>query len=164
MPNYDAIGKTNERAVVRWFRNNGFPGADRVVRTGAGKAYAHRADEGDIGLAPGVIAQSKRLSPVNRMERAIPGWMAETEAQRVAAGADIALLVVRREGTTDVGEWFAWLPLWQVSAIHGLTRYPLASCPVRFQVANVAQLLRAAGYGEPLDEAAALTTTTAGTP
>lgn len=155
MTNSDRLGKEQERTIVRWARCNGFAHADRVVRTGAGRGYGHRADEGDVWLCPGVIAQSKRLAPVNRMERAVPVWLEQTEAQRVAADADVGLLIVRREGCADVGQWWCFLPLddclklCQVGEIvrRGVDR----GIPARLQVGDTARLLRAYGYGDPLD-------------
>lgn len=151
--NYNTLGKEQERRIVRWCRDHGFPKADRVVRTGAGRDYAHRPDEGDVWLAPGVIAQSKRMSPVGRAERAVPQWMRETEAQGLAAHADVALLIVRREGTTDVGEWWAFLHLGTlIDLVDG--RGIWGSESVRMTVADAATLIRVAGYGEPLRGAA----------
>jgi hypothetical protein len=150
------VGKEQEQRIVRHAKNNGFPGADRIIRTGAGKDYAVRDDEGDIWLCPGVIVQSKRLSPPNRMERAITGWLAETEAQRVASRAAHAVLVVRREGTTDIGEWWAWFYFAGLFAIRGCRIWDCwnftgtALMPVRLTVADAYTLLRTNGYGTPL--------------
>lgn len=124
--------------IFRWFQANGFPGADRE------------------GLAPGVIAVFKSPASVHQAERAVPGWMAETEAQRQAAGADVALLVVRRDGTADVGEWWAFVDAFEFAQwctdfeVHGSR----LNFPVRLLVADAARLLRAAGFGTPLDEEA----------
>lgn len=151
-------GRDTEQAVAKWLRTHGFPHAERCVKTGWRTATGECPDPSDVVLAPGCIAQVKSLRPVNRMERAVPGWLAETEAQRQAAGAVVALLVVRRDGTADVGEWFAWLPLgrlhdvaWPLSSVKWT---PFPDIPVRLLVADAARLLRAAGFGTPLDEEA----------
>jgi hypothetical protein len=150
-------GKTTEQMGVRWLRGNGFDGAERVVRTGWRTADHQLPDGGDVLWCPGIISQFKALRPVNRMERAVPRWMAETEAQRVAAGAAVGLLVVRRDGTADVGEWWAFLPL---HMLHNLAwpehLHPWTKSdhrPARLLVSDTARLLRAAGYGTPLAEA-----------
>jgi hypothetical protein len=148
-------GKVTERIVVRWMRQNGFPGADRTRRMGFRTVLRTVEDEGDIGMAPGLLCQVKSLRPVNRMERAVGGWLLETELQRRAAGAYAALLVVRRDGTADVGEWWAWLPLYMLDNL----RRPDSThawaetdhVPARLMVADACRLLRAAGYGTPLD-------------
>lgn len=147
-------GKDNERALVTWARAHGYPHADRQIRTGAGRNYAHRPDTGDVTLCPGVIAQVKSLQPTTRAERMIPTWLKETEAQRAAAHADLALLVVRRHRTTNVGTW--WTHLYLHTALvwlFGETRVPSYAndIPVRLTLAHTVQLLRANGWGEPPD-------------
>lgn len=154
MPNSGRVGKAQEQAIVRHAKANGFPGADRIIRTGAGKGYAVRADEGDIWLCPGVIVQSKRLSPVTRMERAVIAWMIETEAQRVAAKAEYALLIVRREGTANVGHWWAHLYLRDLVWLATKHKHNVGDDHeerVRLTVADAYTLLRAAGYGTPVE-------------
>ena len=152
------VGKEQERHIVRHAKANGFPGADRIIRTGAGPNYSVRPDEGDIWLCPGIIIQSKRLSPPNRAERAVAGWLDETRAQCIAAGADYGVLIVRREGTADVGEWWAWLCVADVIRLHSGTRIALfnwartARMPVRLTVADAYILLRSSGYGTPIAE------------
>ena len=150
-------GVETERAVAKWWRENGFPGADRTVRTGYRTATRAADDMGDLGLCPGVVVQVKSLRPANAAERAVPRWLDETESQRRAAGADVALLVVRRDGTADVGEWWCWLrypALVQVGtggAAALLGAESRAGIPVRLAVADVCFLLRAAGYGDPIE-------------
>jgi len=149
-------GKTTERAVAAWFRTHGFPGGERIRRTGYATLNRETPDESDIAIAPGLIAQVKALRPANRAERAIPGWLTQAEAQRVAARADLCLLIVRRDGTADVGEWWCWLTTAQLITLNGatFTDYrldPDPDMPVRVQVAHIAPLLQAAGYGNPPD-------------
>lgn len=150
-------GKQAERDVVNAARRNGFPHAERVVRTGYRTRTRVTADEGDVALCPGVIVQVKTYTDAGRMERAIPAWMAETEQQRQAAEADIALLVVRRNGTTDVTEWWCWLPL---VAVRCLQTGDDAHCepetwsrvdqiPVRTTFGDAVALLHSGGYGDP---------------
>ena len=152
MPNSGRVGKDQEQAIVRHAKANGFPGADRIIRTGAGKGYAVRPDEGDIWLCPGVIVQSKRLSPPNRMERAVAGWLAETRLQRYAAKADHAVLIVRREGTADISKWWAHLYLHDLIYLAADCGIRNDSVPVRLTVADAYTLLRAAGYGTAIGE------------
>jgi hypothetical protein len=147
-------GLVTEQMTVRWFRDNGFPHAERTVRTGYRVATRELADAGDLGLCPGAIVAVKSLRPVNRAERAVPGWLAETEAQRVAASAEVALLVVRRDGTADVGEWWAWLTMHTLGELLTTWTAPVPTtlhppAPVRLLVADGCRLLRAAGYGSP---------------
>lgn len=153
-------GKVTERATVRWLRDHGFPGAERTVRTGYRTATRTLADAADLDLCPGLIAQVKSLRPATRAERAVDGWLVETEQQRQAAHALHALLIVRREGTADVGEWWAWLPLLnlpgiQTDFVRPLTVPRIAACalvPVRLAVADACYLLRSIGYGDPITD------------
>lgn len=161
MPKKDTDrGKVTERMAAAWFRDHGFPGCERVRRTGWRQATRQLADEGDLDLCPGAIAQVKALRPANRAERAVPGWIAATELQRRAAHADIALLVVRRDGTSDVGEWWAWLTFVTLEGLRTGDTLHLDdpdswtvddATPVRMQVADAARLLRHAGYGTPIE-------------
>ena len=81
-----AKGDTYERYVLAIVRRLGFPQAERT-RPG------RREDEGDIHLAPGVIAQCKDVTQVNWRD-----WLAELEQQRRCARADHGVLVVKRRG------------------------------------------------------------------
>ena len=168
MPNSVDVGKKQEQAIVRHAKANGFPGADRIIRTGAGKGYAVRADEGDIWLCPGVIVQSKRLKgktvagttqakSTAEMELEVPEWLAQTEAQRVAAKAAHAVLIVRRFGFSDVGKWWAFFSFYDLcylAGVFGMRQPQLVGVPVRLTVADAYTLLRAAGYGTPAEEGA----------
>lgn len=90
-------------------------------RTRAG----YTRDAGDLHLAPGVITQVKNCRKLQWTE-----WLAELDAQQREASADVAFLTVKRPsmGDTKVGQWLAVMPVDQLAA-----------------------LIRAAGYGTPLD-------------
>jgi hypothetical protein len=137
--------------AARWLRDNGYPVCKRTVRTGYRAVTHELADQGDLDLCPGLIAQVKSLRPANRAERAVPDWMDEVEVQRKASQADVALLVVRREGTADVGEWWAWMPLFVLAHLSDWAGYEyLSRTPVRLLLSDAVTLLRHAGYGTPL--------------
>jgi hypothetical protein len=142
------IGTAAETAVVRAARPRGFPGADRLTLTGA-------LDRGDVGLCPGVIVEVKGGDAARTAsDGMIDGWLIETERERVNAGADVAFLVTQRAGVgpANAHRWWAW---WRYSWIADLGRtgiHPrLIGIPVRMQLGDALQLLRAAGYGDPLD-------------
>lgn len=86
----------------------------------------HPDDHGDMWLCPGVIAQVKDVA-----QAAYGPWLAATEQQRTAADADRAILVHKRRGIADASQWL-----------------------VVMTVEQAAELLRAAGHGDPLDPAA----------
>jgi hypothetical protein len=64
--------------------------------------------------------------------------------------------IVKRSGTTDPGRWFAYIT---AQTFADLIRVPVdlsnPSAPWSTSMASVAQLLRHAGYGEPLGQALA---------
>jgi hypothetical protein len=142
------IGTAAETAVVRATRTRGFPNADRLALTGA-------LDRGDVGLCPGVIIEVKGGDAArNASDGMIDGWLIETERERLNARADVAFLVTQRAGVgpANAHRWWAW---WRHSWIASLTGgkfHPLLNdIPVRMQLGDALQLLRAASYGDPLD-------------
>lgn len=150
-----AKGKRSERDLVAWLRPNGYPGAERTVRTGYRSPARQRRDTGDIDGTPGLVWQVKDVA--ERAWSQIPGWMIETEHQRAAARADIGILVVKRHGHADAGEWWAWLPL-SALVTHTMTTDGIAAyvmpaeasvydVPVRLALADLVPILRTLGYG-----------------
>lgn len=153
-------GAETERLLVKGLRGLGFPHADRTIRTGHGVA---RDDLGDVDGTPGLVWQVKSLRPATRAEAAVPEWMAETEAQRVAARAELGVLVVRRD-RRHPPEWWAFVPVvdlyglvdgWSYGSAPGAwrdtPRDTLVRWPARLELADMARLLRAVGYGTPLE-------------
>ncbi|WP_027503333.1 hypothetical protein [Rhodococcus sp. UNC363MFTsu5.1] len=109
-------GDRAERAVRDFLRTNGFPHCER---TRAG----YTRDAGDLHPAPGLTVQVK-----DRAAYAWPEWLRQLGEQKDEARADHALLVLKRRGLGDPGEWLAVMPL-----------------------AQMAELLRAAGYGHDIE-------------
>lgn len=145
-------GTRNETVFVRWARDHGFPWADRIPRSGA-------RDRGDVALAPGVIVEVKAwdLSNVVPTAGQLDDWMRQTDVERRNAGADVAILVVKRKGTQDAGRWFAYLragTFVDVVISGARARSYVSShfdpdAPICMSVASLATLLRAGGYGTP---------------
>jgi hypothetical protein len=172
------IGKANlekskiaERAVVSYLRAHGWPGAERTVRTGYRVAGRASRDQGDVDGAPGLAWQVKTTTA--NAEPMVRKWLAETEDQRAAAGADLGLLVVKRIGATDPGRWWSYLRLDALAQLLARITGPLPPAgpvarlaplgpatvrlgpcanPVRLELAVVVDLLRHAGYGSPPEE------------
>lgn len=151
-------GTAAETAVVRWARENGFGHADRQPLRGG-------RDQGDIALCPGVIVEVKNHNGGPAVGQPAPGvlteWMLQTEIERANAGADIGVLVVKRAGTRDVGRWFAYVSVWTLAdvlsgplCLAGEIETTLRA-PVCLAVADLAALLRAAGWGDQLEDGAA---------
>jgi hypothetical protein len=82
-------------------------------------------DRGDIAGIPGVVVEVK-----NHAALSLAGWVDEAVAEQANDGADYGLVVHKRRGKGSAGDWYVTLP-----------------------VAQMARLLRQAGYGTPLDGA-----------
>ena len=109
-------GRKAERKAVDWIRANGFPWAERRGRGESGPDVT--------GLGPGLEVEVK-----DRDRMALAEWVDQVTADAEESGAVVALVLHKRRGKTDVGDWYATMP------------------------ASVAfWLIRAAGYGTPLDK------------
>lgn len=149
------IGTRGETAVARWLAANGFPHCERRRLRGS-------RDEGDLITHPGLVVEVKAgAAAKNAGPKTILDWLAETEAERVNASASVGLLVVQRLNRMTPGPagWDAVLPLWAVTNLHaGLRLDPAAwvalnFAPVRMSLENAVELLRRAGYGDPIVDA-----------
>ena len=144
-------GTRAETALKRWLRDNGFPHADRQPLRG-------NRDAGDLALCPGVVVEVKAVAKGATGQppaHLLGSWMSQAEAERVNAGAALCPLVVKRAGTGDPAKWWAYLPLVHVAHLLGGPGFDLihtTSDPVCMSVHTLTDLLRAAGYGDPLTE------------
>lgn len=84
----------------------------------------HSQDRGDIAGMPGVVVEVK-----NHVQMNLAGWVDEAVLEQANDGADYGLVWHKRRGHTDAGQWYATLP-----------------------AAQLVRLLRAAGYGSPLED------------
>lgn len=165
-------GKATERLAVQALRSLGFPHAERVVRTGYTTTDRESPDAGDIDGTPGVCWQVKALRPATRAEALVPAWLADTEAQRIASGADVGVLVVRRDHFLAPRWWayldaavLAWLvEVHRVEALHtapagwpgiAVDELQRLGIPARLELRDACTILRRAGYGSVLEPAEA---------
>lgn len=146
-------GTAAETAVVKWLRDNGFGQADRQPLRGT-------RDCGDITACPGIIIEVKahRLPTGHPTAGQLAEWMRQTDDETVSAGADVGILVVKRPGTTDVGRWHAYVTAWELAELiyprmtsNAITS-PAMESPVMLTLADLVALLRAAGWGDSLEE------------
>ena len=102
-----AKGTAAETAVVNYLKANGFPDADRSPLRGV-------LDKGDVTGIRNVVIEIK-----NHKVYAIPAWLRELEIEATNAKADKAFLVVKPNGVgiTQVGNWWAILPLWRMAEL-----------------------------------------------
>lgn len=97
-------GTAGETAVTRYCRDNGFSKAER-------RALHGTLDRGDIKICDHWIAEVKTGKTAAEASWAqIRRWWAETERERVNAGAPAAMLVVQRRGIglSQPGKWTAY--------------------------------------------------------
>lgn len=96
-------GASAERALVTWLQSHGWAHAER---RGGGFGGS------DVIGTPGVTFEMKNVAGTRLGE-----WADQTEAARAAAGDRYGVTVVKRRGTTDVGRWFAVLPMEQLARL-----------------------------------------------
>jgi hypothetical protein len=132
-------GHQAERDVAAYLRNAGWPHAERAVRTGYRTADRTSPDTGDITGTPGVVWQVKAVA-----RESISQWMDETEVQRLAAKADIGVLVQRRPGHAAPRHWWGWVHLVKLGGpAHGVEWVP-----VRMELGALVRVLHNLGFGD----------------
>ena len=92
-----AKGSGAERAVVTWLKQ-WFPYADRRL---AGAAL----DKGDVSGIPGVTIEVKNQAAMKLSE-----WVGELETEMKNDNAWTGVVIHKKKGKTDVGEWYAIMP------------------------------------------------------
>lgn len=92
-------GNAAERAVVDYLRRHGFP---QARRTQAGT----RGDIGDVDGVPGVAIEVK-----NHARLDLAGWVAQMLAEMDEKGVENGVVIAKKRGTSDPGEWYAITPL-----------------------------------------------------
>jgi hypothetical protein len=131
-----AIGTAGETAVVRYAREHGFPLADRLTLSG-------RYDRGDVQLTVGLVAEIKAGKAAQRASyNQVLAWLEETKTERVNARADVAVLIVQRQGY-GVGRVGMW-SMWTVDPLP----WPCVACRT---LEDGLRMLRHAGWGTALD-------------
>jgi len=87
-----ARGRTWENEIVTYLIDAGWPYAER-------RRLAGIRDKGDIAGIPGVVLEAKAARSY-----ALPGWLRETETERINAKAAIGACWIKRTGKTCAGE------------------------------------------------------------
>lgn len=97
------IGTKHETDTVKYLKGRGYPKATRITKKGS-------ADEGDVILGedyPVVIEAKGGRGAVAR----IPKGLDELMVEIANADAETGFCVVKRNGTTDVGRYYAIMPM-----------------------------------------------------
>lgn len=143
------IGTYAETAVTRVAEHHGFPYAERRGLRGA-------LDAGDIALCPGAFLEVKGGDYARTAsDGTIDGWLDVLGVKRDRLDANAFLITQRPHvGPMNAGRWWAWARLGWLAELGGgvRPRGSLYAMPVRTTLADALTLLRAAGYGSPLDE------------
>jgi len=92
-------GTAAETAVVKYLREHGFPYAER-------RALHGTADKGDITGCGPIVFEVK-----NHAKLDLAGWIKELEAEMVNADVQVGAVIAKKRGTTNVGDWYAVLPV-----------------------------------------------------
>jgi len=136
-----AIGTTTAEAVVRFLRTAGWDAAERTALHGVN-------DVGDITGTPGIAWEVKGgHAAESASDGQVAAWLADTERERLCAGANVGVLVLKRKGigAANVGRW------WAVVTVDALAHTIGGHLDVtaRLHLADLCGLLRADGYGNP---------------
>lgn len=134
-----------ERKVAAWLSEHGFPHAERGVRNGWRTDERVIADPFDIVGIPGLLWSLKCGAPSYTSEPACARYLGEVHLEAQARGLT-GLLVVKRSGVADIGA--SWCH--RMLELNG----DGVLFPVRMTLRDAVTVLRAEGYGEPLEQAA----------
>lgn len=134
-------GDVAERKLVAHLQANGFPHARRTKAGG----------EKDLGDLSGIVDRDGDLWCVQVADRRwrshgeIEAKAAEALAQAELLGAPLWCLVAKRPRAASVGDWFVWLPVWELGLTgessafrHGVGQEDLACVTVRTWLALIA--------------------------
>jgi hypothetical protein len=136
------IGTRFESMVVRYLQANGWPYAER-------RALAGVNDLGDITGTPGLVWECKGGRAAHTAgDGQVAKWLVETERERMAAAAEIGVLVLARAGCGEarLGSSWAILPAAPFLDMRG-PGLPDPAAPVRVHLSTATALLRLRGYG-----------------
>ena len=92
-------GTSAETAVVNWLVSKGRKHVERRTLNGSN-------DRGDIAGIPAVVLEVK-----NCVKMELSAWLKELEVEMHNDKADTGAVVHKKKGTTDVGMWYATMPV-----------------------------------------------------
>lgn len=92
-------GTAAETAVVNWLKKQGRDYVERRSLNGVN-------DRGDIAGIPAVVIEVK-----NHATMKLPEWLRELDVEIKNDNAETGVVIHKKKGTTDVGEWYATMPV-----------------------------------------------------
>lgn len=147
-------GQRAERDLSRWLRVHGWPNAERKWDNGWQAIDRRSADLGDIRGTPRLVWQSK-VRDQTPTSRELARMLADAADQACAAEADYGILVLRRTGKANPGDWWAYVSAGDIASLivtAGGLPAPVPELrnqvPVCLELAALLTLLHAAGYGQ----------------
>lgn len=93
-------GTAAETAVVKYLKENGFTQVERRALQGS-------LDKGDISGIEGLVIEVK-----DHKKMILSEWMKELEVEIDNAFAETGVVIHKRRGKGDVGEWYASMPVY----------------------------------------------------
>jgi hypothetical protein len=89
-------GTEHESSVTKWFIQHGWPHAKRLVLKG-------NRDLGDVSLGDGVavVVEAKNERAIN-----LGAYIRELDIECLNAGFTQGVVIIKRRGTTDVGQYY----------------------------------------------------------
>jgi Holliday junction resolvase-like predicted endonuclease len=106
-------GTAQETLIVTWLKSQGWRFARRIRLEG-------RSDKGDVVLGDHVslVIESKNEKTIKLAE-----YMRELEKEIANAGVETGVVIVKKRGTTDVGQYYAVMPVHLWAALLGKAGY-----------------------------------------
>lgn len=106
-----SLGTSHETAIKKWLRENGWPYASRRTLAGSG-------DEGDLRLSERVPFTIEAKTAKSTTDKASLGaFMKELVAEVENSESEAGAVVLKKRGTTDVGEYYALMPVWMLNVL-----------------------------------------------
>lgn len=106
-----SLGTSHETAIKTWLRGNGWPYADRRTLAGA-------SDEGDLRLSERVPFTIEAKTAKSTTDKASLGaFMKELVAEVENSESESGAVILKKRGTTDVGEYYAIMPVWMLNIL-----------------------------------------------
>lgn len=104
-----SLGTGHEVAVRDWFREHGWPYADRKVQAGA-------LDEGDLRISERIPFVVEAKTAKSTTDRASLGtFVKELEAEVKNSKSECGAVIFKKRGTTDVGSYYSIMPVWMLN-------------------------------------------------
>lgn len=158
--NSQSKGKRAERDLANWWKVNGYPDAERAVKTGTAQTH----DAGDLilehyadGFQTFRLCVEVKHHAGGLTDLQVASFGSKLGQQCLRSKSTMGVLVERRDRVSDAGRWWAHIHardfaiLELSNAVYEQLGPHAGFRPVRVSVGYFAQLLRRAGLARPLE-------------